>query len=409
MQENKFDIQQIRAEFPQVKTLVNNRPLIYFDNAATTLKPQCFIDAISTYYSSQVANVHRGVHTLSSDGTNRFEETRLKVSQFINANHSHEIIFTKGTTESINLLAHSFGLAFLKTDDEIVIGQMEHHSNIVPWQLIAASTGAKLKVIPIDSHGDYDLAQYQQLLNSKTKIVSVAHVSNTLGTVNPVGEMIRMAHAVGAKFCLDAAQSIAHFKIDVTSLDCDFLVFSAHKIYGPNGLGVLYGKESLLNKMPPYQGGGAMISRVSFDKTSYQELPFKFEAGTPAIAEVISFKASLDYIETLGLKQISSYENELLDYALEKLKTIPGMLLLGNPKERSAVISFNLKDIHPHDLGALLDKEGIAIRTGHHCTQPLLDFFNITAAARLSLSFYNTKEEIDQFISKLLWAQGFLL
>lgn len=398
-----------RADFPQLQTLVNNRPLVYLDNAATTLKPKVMVDALAHYYAYEVANVHRGIHTLSEMGTRHFEETRLAVQKLINARHSHEIIYTKGTTESLNLVARCFGKKFLSPGDEILISLMEHHSNIVPWQMIAEETGAKLIVTPIDDRGDIDLEAYRKLLNKKTKIVSISHISNTLGTVNPIKEMIKEAHRVGAKFCVDAAQSIAHMKVDVEELDCDFLAFSAHKVFGPNALGFLYGKEELLNQMPPYQGGGAMISEVTFKETSYNILPNKFEAGTPAIAEVIAFKTSIDYLNAIGLDQIASAEHELLIYATSELKKIKGVRIIGEARQKSAVISFVLEGAHPHDLGSILDKEGVAIRTGHHCTQPLLKRFDCTAAARVSFAFYNTKEEINLFINALKKACTFLL
>ena len=399
---------KIRENFPQLQTKVNDRTLVYLDNAATTLKPKSVIDSLSHYYSFEVANVHRGVHSLSENGTKHFEATRTHVAKFINAKFDHEVIYTKGTTESLNLLAQTFGKKYLRSGDEILISMLEHHSNIVPWQMIAENTGASLKVIPINLQGEIDLDAYEKLLNSKTKIVSIAHVSNALGTINPIKKMIQMAHAKGAKFCVDAAQSVAHLRIDVQDLDCDFLAFSAHKIMGPNGLGFLYGKEELLNELPPYQGGGAMISEVTFEKTTYNVLPNKFEAGTPAIAEVIAFKKSIEYIESVGIDYIERIEHDLLDYATRKLKEIAGVRILGEAKEKSAVISFVIDDIHPHDLGVILDKEGVAIRTGHHCTQPLLKFFGVTSTARASFAFYNTVEEIDVFINALNKAINFL-
>lgn len=402
-------INTIRKDFPQLGIEVNGHPLVYFDNAATTLKPKVMIDAITEYYSFEVANVHRGIHTLSEVGTRHFEETRHAVQKLINAREAYEVIYTKGTTESLNLLARSFGIQFLGAGDEIVLSLMEHHSNIVPWQMIAEETGAKIVVTPIDDRGDIDLDAYKKLLNPKTKIVSIAHVSNTLGTVNPIKQMIKEAHAVGAKFCVDAAQSIAHMTIDVQDLDCDFLVFSAHKMLGPNALGFLYGKEELLNEMAPYQGGGAMISEVTFDKTTYNILPNKFEAGTPAIAEIIAFKKAIDYIQEIGLPEIAKREHDLLEYATSELKNIPGIKIIGEAREKSGVLSFVLEGTHPQDLGTILDKEGVAIRTGHHCTQPLLKRFSCTAAARASFSFYNTKEEIDIFIKALKKARDFLI
>ena len=398
----------IRSYFPQLKTTINNCPLIYFDNAATTLKPQAMIDAITHYYSFEVANVHRGIHTLSEVGTKKFEATRIAVSELINAQFPHEIIYTKGTTESLNLLANSFGKKFLQKNDIILLSTMEHHSNIVPWQLIAETTGAKVVEIPINDRGEIILEEYKKLLTKNVKIVSIAHISNTLGTINPIKEMVQLAHAVGAKFCVDAAQSIAHLKVDVQDLDCDFLVFSAHKLFGPNALGFLYGKEKLLNEMPPYQGGGAMISEVNFSHTTYNSLPNKFEAGTPAIAEVIAFLATLEFIKSIGIDNILNREIELLDYATVEIKKIPGIRIIGEAEQKSSVISFVIDGCHPQDLGTLLDKQGIAIRTGHHCTQPLMKRMQVTATARASFAFYNTKEEIDIFIKALNKAISFL-
>ncbi len=404
-----LDISKIKLDFPQLLTTVNGKRLVYLDNAATTLKPKVVIDAITQYYSKEVANVHRGVHSLSEEGTRHFEETRVAVKNFINANESYEIIYTKGTTDSINLLANSFGEAFVSEGDEILLSEMEHHSNIVPWQMLCERKKAQLKIIPVDDEGNLQLEEYKKLLNKKVKIVSIVHTSNTLGTNNPVKEMIKLAHAQGIKVCLDAAQSIAHQKIDVQDLDCDFLVFSAHKIYGPNGLGILYGKEDLLNAMPPYQGGGAMISEVTFLKTTYNILPNKFEAGTPVIAEVIAFKAALDYVSSLGLDAIKSYEHELLDYATAELKKIKGVRIIGTSEDKSGVLSFVIEGMHPHDLGTLLDKQGIAIRTGHHCTQPLMKRYGITACARASFTFYNDKNDVDALIAGIKKASDLLL
>ena len=404
-----LDVAKIRKDFPQLNTTVNDKPLVYLDNAATTLKPQVVIDQMTKHLSQDVANVHRGVHTLSEMGTRAFEETRIAVQHLINAKHVHEVIYTKGTTDGINLLAHSFGEQYLKAGDEILLSQMEHHSNIVPWQMIAEKKGAKVVMIPINDAGEISLDEYKKLLSPKTKIVSIVHTSNTLGTTNPVKEMAAMAHAVGAKFVLDAAQSIAHQKVDVQDLDCDFMVFSAHKIYGPNGLGILYGKEDLLNEMPPYQGGGSMISEVTFEKTTYNILPNKFEAGTPAIAEVIAFKSAIEYLLSIGLDAVNFYETELLEYATSELKKISGVRLIGEAKAKSGVLSFVIDGVHPHDLGTLLDKQGVAIRTGHHCTQPLMKRFNITACARASFTFYNTKEDVDTFIAAIKKAKEFLL
>ncbi len=404
-----LNIEKIRADFPQLKTKVNDKPLVYLDNAATTLKPQSVIDAITKHLSHDVANVHRGIHTLSEMGTRAFEETRIAVQNLINARHTHEVIYTKGTTDAVNLLAQSFGEKFLNAGDEILLSAMEHHSNIVPWQIIAEKKGAKVVVVPINDKGEIILDEYKKLLNPKTKIVSVVHTSNTLGTTNPVKEMAVLAHKVGAKFAIDAAQSIAHQKIDVQDLDCDFLVFSAHKFYGPNGLGILYGKEEILNEMPPYQGGGAMISEVTFEKSTYNILPNKFEAGTPAIAEVIAFKAAIDYVTKLGMNNIAEYEHELLQYATSELKKIEGIRLIGESESKSGVMSFVLEGVHPHDLGTLLDKQGVAIRTGHHCTQPLMKRFGITACARASFTFYNTKAEVDTLVNAIKKAKEFLL
>ena len=404
-----LNVEKIREDFPQLKTTVNGKPLVYLDNAATTLKPKVVIDQMTKHLSQDVANVHRGIHTLSEMGTRQFEETRIAVQHFINAPQAHEVIYTKGTTDAINLLANSFGERFLKAGDEILLSQMEHHSNIVPWQMIAEKKGAKVVVIPVNDKGDIVLEEYKKLLNPKVKMVSVVHTSNTLGTTNPVKEMIKLAHAVGAKVAIDGAQSIAHQKVDVQDLDCDFLVFSAHKIYGPNGLGILYGKEELLNEMPPYQGGGAMISEVTFEKTTYNILPNKFEAGTPAIAEVIAFKAAIDYVQQLGMDNIYNYEHELLAYATSELKKIQGIRLIGESETKSGVLSFVLEGVHPHDLGTLLDKQGVAIRTGHHCTQPLMKRFGITACARASFTFYNTKADVDALVAAINKAKEFLL
>lgn len=402
-------IEKIRADFPQLHSQVNNHPLVYLDNAATTLKPKAVIDAITHYYSYEVANVHRGVHTLSEMGTRHFEETRVAVQKLINAKEVHEVIYTKGTTDSVNLIAQCFGKTFIKPGDEILLSLMEHHSNIVPWQMIAETVGAKIVVIPIHESGEINLDEYKKLLNPKTKIVSIAHVSNTLGTVNPVKEMAKLAHAAGAKISIDAAQSIAHMKIDVQDIDCDFLFFSSHKMYGPDGVGFLYGKEELLNAMPPLQGGGAMISEVTFEKTTYNILPNKFEAGTPAIAGIIAFKKAIEYVQSIGLDQIAKREHDLLEYATAELKKIEGIRIIGEAKEKAGVLSFVMDGAHPHDLGTLLDKQGVAIRTGHHCTQPLLKHYHCSAAARASFAFYNTKQEVDIFIAAVKKARDFLL
>lgn len=405
----ELNIKKIREDFPQLHTKINGKDLVYFDNAATTLKPKVVIDQMTHYLSHEVANVHRGVHTLSEQGTRYFEETRIAVQKLINAEHAHEVIYTKGTTDAINLLAFSFGEKFISPGDEIILSGMEHHSNIVPWQMIAQKKGASIKVIPINDRGELMMDELKKMLSPKTKMVALVHISNTLGTVNPVKEITKLAHSVGAKVCVDAAQSIAHQKVDVKDLDCDFLVFSAHKMYGPNALGFLYGKEELLNEMPPYQGGGSMISEVTFENTTYNILPNKFEAGTPAIAEVIAFKSAIEYVESLGFDSIKAYEDKLLAYATEKLKTIEGVRLIGDAHEKSGVLSFVIDGVHPHDLGTLLDKQGVAIRTGHHCTQPLMKRFGITACARASFTFYNTVEEIDTLIAAIKKARDFLV
>jgi cysteine desulfurase/selenocysteine lyase len=393
-----MNIEEIRNQFPQLSTKVNNFDLVYFDNGATTLKPKKINDVLDFYYNNEVANVHRGVHSLSEEGTKRFEKTRVSVQNFINAKFSHEIIFTKGTTDSINLLANSFAELYLDKDDIILISTMEHHSNIVPWQMVAAKKGAKVVEIPITDNGDIDLDAYKKLLTKKVKLVSTCQISNTLGTINPIKEMTKMAHEVGAYFSVDAAQSASHMKIDVQDLDVDFLSFSAHKMYGPNGVGILYGKEALLNALPPYQGGGAMISEVDFNGTSFNILPYKFEAGTPVIAEVIAFNESLLFLNQVGLQNILERENDLLKYASTHLEKIEGLKIIGTSQSKASVISFIIDGIHPHDLGTLLNKQGIAIRTGHHCTQPLMKRMKTKFTARVSLSFYNTFEEIDKLI-----------
>ena len=396
-----IDIEKVREQFPALSQKVNGKDLIYFDNAASTLKAKPVINALDQHYQKDTANVHRGLHFLSEKGTRQFEETREAVQKFIGSEHSHEIIFTKGTTESINLVAQCFGDAFLQEGDEILLSTLEHHSNIVPWQIIAQKKGAIVKEIPINEEGEILLEEYKKLLSSKTKVVSISHTSNALGTINPIEEMIPMAHKVGSIFMVDAAQAVAHNSLNVKKLNCDFLAFSSHKIFGPTGVGVLYGKEELLNKMPPYQGGGEMIDKVSFKKTTFNELPFKFEAGTPHIAGVIALKSALDYVQEIGLENIAHYEQELLEYATEKLQKIEGLKIVGTSKRKASVLSFVMEGIHPQDIGSLLDKQGIAIRTGHHCTQPLMEFLNIPGTARASLCFYNTKEEIDAFITGL--------
>ena len=391
----KLDINTIRQDFPILKREVYNKPLVYLDNAATTQKPWSVIKKIEEAYTTINANIHRGVHFLSQEATSAHEEARKTVQRFINARSSNEIIFTRGTTEAINLAASSFCRAHCKPGDEIIVSAMEHHSNIVPWQLQEEISGIKLKVIPFDENGDLKLDEFEKLISSKTKLVSVTHVSNVLGTVNPVKKIIETAHTQHIPVLIDAAQSVQHISIDVQQLDCDFLVFSSHKIYGPTGIGVLYGKENLLDKLPPYQGGGEMIASVTFEKTTFNELPFKFEAGTPDYVGSTALAEALRYVTALGLDNIKAYEDDLLHYAMEQLMQIEGMRIFGTSKNKSSVVSFLVKDIHHYDMGMLLDHLGIAIRTGHHCAQPLMKALGIEGTARASLAFYNTKEEID--------------
>lgn len=390
-----LDINTIRQDFPILKRKVYDKPLVYLDNAATTQKPWSVIKKIEEVYTTINANIHRGVHFLSQEATNAHEEARKTVQQFIHARSSNEIIFTRGTTEAINLVASSFCRAHCKSGDEIILSAMEHHSNIVPWQLQEEISGIKLKVVPVDETGDLRLDELEKLISSKTKLISLTHVSNVLGTINPIKKIIEIAHAHHIPVLIDAAQSIQHIPIDVQQLDCDFLVFSSHKIYGPTGIGVLYGKENLLDKLPPYQGGGEMIANVTFEKTTYNELPFKFEAGTPDYVGSTALAEALRYVTALGLENIKAYEDELLHYATEQLMQIEGMRIFGTSSNKSSVISFLVKDIHHYDMGMLLDHLGIAIRTGHHCAQPLMKALGVEGTARASLAFYNTKEEID--------------
>jgi cysteine desulfurase / selenocysteine lyase len=404
-----IDIKKIRSQFPILHQEVNGRPLIYFDNAASSQKPQAVIDSITHYYSTTHANVHRGVHYLSQKATESFEEARTKIQHFLNAAHNHEIIFTSGTTDSINLVAQTWAKKHLKSGDEVIVSYLEHHSNIVPWQMACESAGAHLKVIPIHPSGELDLEAYDKLLNGKTKLVAVNHVSNTLGIVNPIKRIIRMAHSVGAIVCVDGAQSAPHMAIDVQGLDADFYSISAHKMYGPTGIGVLYGKEALLNDSPPWRGGGEMISRVTFEKTSYNTLPHKFEAGTPHVEGAVAFGAAIDWILGVGLDNIAAYEHQLLVYANEKLAAIPGLRVYGTGPDKASVISFLVDDIHPYDIGTLLDKMGVAVRTGHHCTEPLMDFFGIAGTVRASFAVYNTTAEIDSFVEALKKALSMLL
>ncbi len=391
-----LNIEQIRGLFPVLHQEVHGKPLVYFDNAATTQKPQAVLDALSRYYEHDNSNIHRGAHALADRATRYYEETREAVREFVGANESAEIIFTKGTTESINLVAKTFGRKFIGKGDEILISTMEHHSNIVPWQMLCEENGAILKVIPITDSGELVMGEFQKLLSPKTKLVSMVHASNALGTINPVKKIIEAAHAVGAKVLLDGAQSTSHLEINVQELDCDFLAFSAHKLYGPTGLGVLFGKREVLEAMPPFLGGGEMIKEVTFEKTTYSDIPFKFEAGTPNIADVIAFKASLDFIKSLGKPAIKAHEDELLAYANQLLTEIKGFIPVGTAQEKVSVLSFNINGMHPFDVGQMLDAKGIAVRTGHHCTQPLMKRFGIEGTVRASFSVYNSKQEIDK-------------
>ena len=397
----KLNVEEIRKDFPILHRQVNGKPLVYFDNGATSQKPQQVIDVINRYYQHENSNIHRGIHTLSQEATDAYEKARTTVQQFINAKHHHEVIFTSGTTGSINLVASSFGKKHLQAGDEIIISTMEHHSNIVPWQMLCEEKGAILKVIPISDKGELLMDEFEKLLSSKTKLVSITHVSNTLGTINPVKEIIKLAKKAGAFVLIDGAQAVPHTKVDVQALDCDFYAFSAHKMFGPTGVGILYGKESILNDLPPYQGGGDMIKTVTFEKTTYNELPHKFEAGTPNIVGGLGLAAAIDYMNNIGLTNIEAYEHELLSYATEKIKQIEGIRIIGEASNKASVLSFLVDGTHPSDIGMIIDKLGIAIRTGHHCTEPLMNRFDIPGTARASFAFYNTKEEIDVFIKAL--------
>ena len=396
-----LDIESIRKEFPILAREVHGKPLVYFDNGATTQKPQCVLDRIMRSYTLENSNIHRGVHYLSGVATEAHEAARQRVADFIGAHSKDEILFTRGTTESINLVARTLADQICHEGDEIVVTTMEHHSNIVPWQMACERTGAVLRVAPINEHGELILSEFEALLNERTKIVSVAHVSNVLGTVNPVAEIIRIAHKYGAKVLIDGAQAIAHIPVNVVELDADFYAFSGHKVYAPNGIGVLYGKREILDAMPPFMGGGEMIETVRFEKTTYNKLPYKYEAGTPDYVGSCALATALDYISAIGMKEIADYEHELLAYATEKIKEIEGIRIIGEAKEKSGVLSFVVDGVHPYDIGMMLDKLGIAIRTGHHCAEPLVDWFGIPGTARASFAFYNTKEEIDYFISSL--------
>jgi cysteine desulfurase/selenocysteine lyase len=404
-----FDVQKIRAQFPILSQSVNGKPLVYFDNGATSQKPQVVIDSIVDYYSNYNANIHRGVHTLSQLATDAYEQARFKIQKHFNAKHPYEIIFTSGTTESINLVANGFA-SLVEKEDEIIISALEHHSNIVPWQMLCEKTGAVLKVIPMDVHGELIMSEYEKLLSNKTKLVCCNHISNALGTLNPIEEIIKKAHSVGAAVLIDGAQSCPHLQPDVQALDVDFYVTSAHKMCGPTGVGMLYGKEEWLRKLPPYKGGGEMIATVTFEKTTYADLPHKFEAGTPNICGGIAFGAAIDYMNEVGFDNIAKHEHELLVYGTQKLNEIEGVTIYGpsDLTKKASVISFNIENIHPYDIGTIIDKLGIAVRTGHHCAQPIMDFFKIPGTLRASFAFYNTKEEIDIFVAAVKKAKMML-
>jgi cysteine desulfurase / selenocysteine lyase len=393
-----YDVQKIRAHFPILFQRVNDKPLVYLDNAATSQKPRAVIDAITRYYENDNANIHRGVHALSQRATNDYEAARETVRRFVNAGQLGEIVFVRGATEGINLVAQTYGRAQVHSGDEVLITAMEHHSNIVPWQILCEEKGAKLRVAPMNDAGELLLDEFEQLIGSRTKIVAVPHVSNALGTINPLRKMVELAHAHNAVVVVDGAQAAPHLTIDVQALDCDFYTFSSHKVYGPTGIGALYGKAALLEAMPPYQGGGDMISSVTFEKTTYNKLPHKFEAGTPDIAGVIGLGAAISYVNQLGLDRIALYEHDVLGYATHVVSAIPGVRLVGTARERAGVLSFVMDGIHPHDIGTILDQEGIAIRTGHHCAQPVMDRFGIPATARASFALYNTREEVDALV-----------
>ena len=403
-----FDVEKLREDFPILSRKVYDKPLVYLDNGASSQKPTAVIKAIEKYYSFEHSNVHRGVHYLSQEATQLFEDAREKVRKFINAEKSLEVLFTKGTSESINLVASSFSRKFLKEGDEVIISAMEHHSNIVPWQMACEERGAKLRVIPINDRGELEPGAFEALLNEKTKFVSIVHVSNSLGTINPVKEIIAAAHEHNVPVLLDGAQAVPHMKVDVQDLDCDFYAFSSHKMFGPTGMGILYGKEKWLNDLPPYQGGGEMIRSVSFEKTTYNDLPHKFEAGTPNIAGAVALGAAVDYIESIGYDQMAAYEDQLLQYATEELLKIDGLRIIGTAENKASVISFLVGDIHPYDMGTIIDRLGVAVRTGHHCTEPLMNRFNIPGTVRASFAFYNTFEEVDALVAAVKKAQSML-
>jgi cysteine desulfurase/selenocysteine lyase len=392
------DLETIRNDFPILHQMVNKRPLVYFDNAATTQKPIQVTNALADYYNRYNSNIHRGVHHLSQIATEAFENGRENIKTFINAKNSYEIIFTRGTTEAINLVASSFCRKFVGKDDEIIVSEMEHHSNIVPWQMACEDRGAHIKVLPFDDDGVLQLEKLEALITPKTRLIAVAHVSNALGTINPIKKIIDLAHSKGVKVLIDGAQAVSHLAVDVQALDCDFYCFSGHKLYAPMGIGVLYGKEELLNAMPPYQGGGEMIKEVTFAKTTYNELPYKFEAGTPSVGDVIGLDVAIKYIQKIGLNNIAKYEDELLHYCTQELLKIEGITIIGTAPEKTSVASFVMKNIHPYDAGTIIDKLGIAVRTGHHCAQPVMDHYKIPGTIRASFAFYNTKEEVDRLI-----------
>ena len=396
-----YDVNRIREDFPILRKKVHNKNLVYLDNAATTQKPTYVIDKVNKYYTTMNANIHRGVHALSQEATEEFEGARIRIKQFINALGKNEIVFTRGTTESINLVASSYGRANIKEGDEIIISQMEHHSNIVPWQLLCKEKNAKLRIIPINDDGELIYEEFEKLINEKTKFVSIVYVSNSLGTINPVKKIINYAHQFKIPVLVDAAQALNHIHVDVQDLNCDFLAFSGHKIYGPTGIGALYGKVELLDAMPPYQGGGDMISKVTFEETTYNELPHKFEAGTPDIAGAIGLGAAIEYISKIGIDNIKEHEKSLLEYATKQVEEVPGLRIIGKAKEKTSILSFVLENIHPHDIGTFLDFEGVAIRTGHHCTQPVMQRYCIPATSRASFAMYNTKEEVDVLVNGL--------
>jgi len=397
-----LDVEKIRQDFPVLKQTIHGKPLVYLDNAATSQKPKSVIEAITHFYEVDCANIHRGVHELSQRSTAKYEETRSKVKKFLNAKSKNEIIFVRGTTEGINLVTNSWGRKYLQPGDEVIIAGLEHHSNIVPWQMVCEEKGGHLKVIPINERGELILEEYEKLLGPRTRMVAIGHVSNALGTINPVRQIIEMAHKSGALTLVDGAQATPHMKVDVQALDADFYAFSGHKVCGPTGIGVLYGKTRILNSMPPYQGGGDMIRTVTFEKTTYNDLPYKFEAGTPDIAGGIGLGAAIDYLTHIGMDKIAAYEHELLLYGTEALERIPGLKIIGKAREKAAVISFVMEGIHPHDIGTVLDRQGIAVRTGHHCAQPVMDWFHVPATTRASLAFYNTAAELDALAAGLL-------